>query len=445
MSITTKFGSALCTIALSVSVSLHASDLNEQLTKQLPSLGDLYKHLHQYPELSNQEKSSAKRLAQEFKRLGMTVTEQVGGHGVVALFKNGEGPTVMIRADMDGLPITEETGKEYASKVTTLNRNNQQVGVMHGCGHDVHMTNLVGTAKQLMNNKKLWQGTLMLVAQPAEEVGSGAKAMIKEGLYSKFAKPDYVLGLHVSANLPAGKIAIAPGYALANVDSVDITIKGKGGHGAYPHTTIDPVVLAARMVLALQTITSREISPLKPSVITVGAIHGGAKHNVISDQVTLQLTLRSYDPQVRDQQIAALKRMANGIAMSAGLPEELMPIVYVHEDERIPSTYNAPELATFVKGSIVNAIGAENVVEAEPVMAGEDFGLFGRTDENIPITIFWLGSVNMKDYELSVKEGRTLPSLHSSKFAPDFEPALYTGVKAMTQSAMDLFNRKESN
>lgn len=430
----------LSTLALLVTSQVHALNLPQQIDASLPELEQLYLHLHQNPELSNQEIQSAKRLAQEFKALGMTVTEQVGGHGVVAIYKNGDGPTVMIRADMDALPITEETGKSYASKVTTLNEHNQMVGVMHGCGHDVHMTSLVGTAKQLMSNKDSWQGTLMLVAQPAEEVGSGAKAMIKEGLFSHFAKPDAVLGLHVSASLPAGKVAIAPGYALANVDSVDITVKGKGGHGAYPHTTIDPVVIAARLVLALQTITSREVSPLKPSVITVGSIHGGAKHNVISNEVKLQLTLRSYDPDVRDQQVAAIKRIANGIGLSAGLPESLLPEVYVHEEQRIPSTYNEPSLAVSVEQSLVKALGQNHVEKAEPVMAGEDFGLFGQTQESLPITIFWLGAVEPEQYATSKAKGLTLPSLHSSKFAPDYPLAIKTGVTAMTQSALDLFN-----
>lgn len=431
----------LSTLALLVTSQVHALNLPQQIEASLPELEQLYLHLHQNPELSNQEIQSAKRLAQEFKALGMTVTEQVGGHGVVAIYKNGDGPTVMIRADMDALPITEETGKSYASKVTTLNEHNQTVGVMHGCGHDVHMTSLVGTAKQLMNNKGMWQGTLMLVAQPAEEVGSGAKAMIKDELFTRFAKPDAVLGLHVSASLPAGKVAVAPGYALANVDSVDITVRGKGGHGAYPHTTIDPVIIAARLVLALQTITSREISPLKPSVITVGSIHGGAKHNVISNEVKLQLTLRSYDPEVRDQQVAAIKRIANGIGLSAGLPESLLPEVYVHEEQRIPSTYNEPSLAVSVEQSLVKALGRSHVETSEPVMAGEDFGLFGRTEEALPITIFWLGAVEPEQYATSKAKGLTLPSLHSSKFAPDYPLTIKTGVTAMTQSALDLFNR----
>lgn len=428
-------------LALMLSTNLHALDLNKSVQQSLPKLNQLYLHLHQNPELSYQEEQTGKRLAKELKQLGFEVTSNVGGYGVVGLYKNGNGPTVMIRADTDGLPIVEQTGKPYASKVKVLDKHNNQVGVMHGCAHDIHMTSMIGTAEQLMKHKDQWQGTLMMVAQPAEEVGGGAKAMIKEGLFKQFAKPDYVLGLHTSASLPAGQVAIAPGYALANVDSVDIAVKGKGGHGAYPHTTIDPVVLASRIVLGLQTITSREISPLKPSVITVGSIHGGSKHNIISNEVKLQLTLRSYDPAVREQQIAAIKRLTAGIAQSAGLDESLYPEVVVHESESIPSTYNNPELATRMTSSIKKELGDSQVVKAEPVMAGEDFGLFGRTEENIPITIFWLGGVEPNSFKAAMQSGEPLPSLHSSKFAPDYELAVHTGVRAMTASALDLFKQ----
>ncbi|UDM60658.1 amidohydrolase [Pseudoalteromonas piscicida] len=430
-------------LGLIATLSWHANaNLKQQVAESMPELESLYLHLHQNPELSYKEEKTAGRLADEMRRLGYDVTENVGGFGVVGMLKNGDGPTVMIRADTDGLPIIEETGKSYASKVKVKDDAGNLVGVMHGCGHDIHMTSLIGTAKQLMANKEKWQGTLMLVAQPAEEVGGGAKAMLKEGLYTQFAKPDHVLGLHVSAAVPAGKVAIAPGYALANVDSVDIIVKGKGGHGAYPHTTIDPVVLASRIVLGLQTITSREISPLEPSVITVGSIHGGSKHNIISNEVKLQLTLRSYNPDVREQQITAIKRLTAGIAKSAGLEDSLVPEVIVHESESIPSTYNNPELAKFVTSAIKQEIGAENVEQSQPVMAGEDFGLYGRTDDNVPITIFWLGGVNQAVFDAAQKSGEPLPSLHSSHFAPDYPIAIATGVRAMSNSALALFNQK---
>ncbi|WP_144212510.1 M20 metallopeptidase family protein [Shewanella donghaensis] len=420
--------------------SLYAEELEVSVNKAMPQLEALYTHLHQNPELSYQEKNTSQRMAKELTKLGFEVTDKYGGFGVVGIYKNGAGPTVMIRADIDGLPIIEQTGKPYASTVTTLDAHNNTVGIMHGCGHDIHMTSMIGAAEQLMQHKSEWQGTLMMVAQPAEEMGGGAKAMLKQGLFSEFPTPDSVIGLHVSASIPAGKVGSISGYALANVDSVDITIKGKGGHGAYPHLTIDPVVLAARTVLALQTIPSREVSPLEPNVVTVGSIHGGSKHNIISNEVKLQLTLRSYNPEVREQQIAAIKRITKGIAMSAGLPDELMPVVYVHEDEKIPSTYNNPELAAAVKASIETEIGKDNVVLAPQVMAGEDFGLYGRTDQNVPITLFWLGAVEPAKYQASIASGDSLPSLHSSKFAPDYPLTINTGVRAMTRAAMDLFN-----
>ncbi|MCL1143685.1 M20 metallopeptidase family protein [Shewanella gaetbuli] len=419
-----------------------ASKLADSVEQAMPELNALYLDLHQSPELSYQEKNTSAKMAKQLQDLGFKVTDNFGGYGVVAIYENGSGPTVMIRADMDGLPIVEQTGKPYASVVTTLDEHNNTVGVMHGCGHDIHMTSLIGTAQQMVLNKQQWQGTLMMVAQPAEEVGGGAKAMLKQGLYQQFSTPDAVLGLHVSATIPAGQVGAISGYALANVDSVDIHIKGKGGHGAYPHTTIDPVVLAARTVMALQTIPSREVSPLEPNVVTVGSIHGGSKHNIISNQVTLQLTLRSYNPEVRQQQIAAIKRITKGIAISAGLSDDLLPEVIVHDDESIPSTYNNPELAAKVKASIEAEIGQNNVQVAPPVMAGEDFGLFGRTAENVPITLFWLGAVEPKTYQQSVELGHTLPSLHSSQFAPDYPLTIKTGVRSMTRAAIDVFNHK---
>ncbi len=429
-------------LALAFSSTVLATSLQSSVQQNLPELEKLYLQLHQSPELSYQEKQTGQVIAKELKSLGFDVTDNFGGYGVVGIFKNGNGPTIMLRTDTDGLPITEQTGKSYASTVTTLDKNNNKVGVMHGCAHDIHMTSFIGTAQQLVAKKEKWQGTLMMVAQPAEEVGGGAKAMLKEGLFEKFAKPDHVLGLHVSASIPAGSVAISPGYALANVDSVDISVKGKSGHGAYPHTTIDPVILASRLVMALQTINSREISPLKPSVITVGSIHGGSKHNIISDEVKLQLTLRSYDTKVRDQQIAAIKRISKGIAISAGLEESLHPTVYVHEEEKIPSTYNNPNLANKMIKSMTNELGSDLVLAADPVMAGEDFGLYGLTKDKLPITIFWLGGVPKSEYLNSLKNGTTLPSLHSSKFAPDYPITIETGVRAMTASALDLFNKE---
>ena len=430
--------SALC---LLVSPLLNAQALKLDLDTSMLAIEKLYLDLHQSPELSYKEKQTGKKIAERLQKLGFDVTDNVGGYGVVGIYKNGQGPTVMIRTDTDGLPIIEQTGKTYASTITTINDQGIEVGVMHGCGHDIHMSSFIGTAEQLIMHKNQWQGTLMMVAQPAEEVGGGAKAMLKEGLFNKYAKPDHIIALHVSASVAAGKVAMKNEYTMASVDSVDISIKGKGGHGAYPHTTIDPVIIAARTILALQTITSRELSPLEPSVITVGSIHGGSKHNVISDEVKLQLTLRSYNPDVRNAQIAAIKRITAGIAKSAGLEESLYPVVKVHEDESIPSTYNNPAQTNLVRNAIKSAIGDANVLETEAVMAGEDFGLYGRTDENIPITLFWLGGVNQQQYAKAIKNNETLPSLHSSKFAPDYKVALPTGIKAMSNAAVALFNQ----
>lgn len=426
---------------LFISPLSNATTLDLKLDNTLPAIEKLYLDLHQSPELSYHEKQTGEKMASHLKALGFEVTDNIGGFGVVGIYKNGVGPTVMIRTDTDGLPITEQTGKPYASTVTVKNDDGINVGVMHGCGHDIHMSSFIGTAEQLIEHKGAWQGTLMMVAQPAEEVGGGAKAMLKEGLFSKYPTPDHVIALHVSASVPAGKVSMKNEYTMASVDSVDITVKGKGGHGAYPHTTIDPVVIASRIVLALQTITSRELSPLEPSVITVGSIHGGSKHNVISNEVKLQLTLRSYNPEIRLQQIAAIKRISQGIALSAGLDKSLMPEVYVHEDESIPSTYNNPEQTNIVRSAIGSAIGKDNVLETQAVMAGEDFGLYGRTDKNIPITLFWLGGVEQSQYNAAKESGETLPSLHSSKFAPDYKVALPTGIKAMSNAAVALFNQ----
>ncbi len=434
--------SAISAALLLLSPFAQATTLDLNLQKTMPEIEKLYLDLHQSPELSYHEKETGQKLAKQLKQLGFTVTDNVGGYGVVGIYENGDGPTVMIRTDTDGLPIVEQTGKPYASKVTVTNDAGATVGVMHGCGHDIHMSSFIGTAQQLMTHKEQWQGTLMMVAQPAEEVGGGAKAMLKEGLFTKYPTPEHVIGLHVSASVPAGKVSMKTEYTMASVDSVDIIVKGKGGHGAYPHTTIDPVVIASRIVLALQTITSRELSPLEPSVITVGSIHGGSKHNVISDEVKLQLTLRSYNPEVRLQQIAAIKRITKGIALSAGLDESLAPEVYVHEDESIPSTYNNPAQTNVVRSAIANAIGEDNVLETEAVMAGEDFGLYGRTEQNVPITLFWLGGVEPSQYDSAMQSGATLPSLHSSKFAPDYKKALPTGITAMSNAAVALFNKK---
>ena len=306
-------------------------------------LPELYRHLHAHPELSFHEQRTAQRVSRELEALGFDVTTGIGGHGFAAVMRNGEGPTLMLRTDLDALPVREQTGKPYASTVTTTDEHGNTVSVMHACGHDVHMTVLVGTARELVTQRDRWRGTLLLIGQPAEERGAGARAMLADGLFERFPVPDYNLALHTSAGLPAGSIGYTSGYALASVDSVDLTVFGIGGHGAYPHTTRDPVVLAAQIVNALQTLVAREIAPIEPGVVTVGSIHGGSKHNIIPDRVDLQITVRSYSDETRDTLIDGIRRIARGQALAMGLPEDRLPQVTVR-DERTRSTYNDPAL-----------------------------------------------------------------------------------------------------
>ncbi len=405
--------------------------------QEYPYLDGLYKYLHAHPELSFQEKNTSARIAEELKKLGFDVTTGVGGYGVVGVMRNGEGPTLMIRTDLDGLPVPEKTGLPYASKVVAKDDQGNEVPVMHACGHDIHMSVFVGTARLLTKLKDQWHGTLVMIGQPAEERGSGARAMIADGLFTRFPRPDYAIALHDHSNLPAGTVGYCPGYALANVDAVDIIVRGVGGHGAYPQTTKDPIVMSAELIMALQTIVSREISPLKPAVVTVGSIHGGTKHNIIPDEVRLQLTLRSYSDDVRKQTIAAIKRITNGIAITAGVPKDRMPSVLV-KDEYTPATYNDPELTRQIASAFRAVLGEKNVIETEPVMGGEDFSQYGRVEPRIPISIFWLGAVDPKKYEEAKAKNIPLPSLHSPFFAPAPEPTIKTGVKAMTAAALNI-------
>ncbi len=426
----------------SISTAIFAATLFVS-SAQAEDLVKLYKYLHANPELSLMETKTAALLAGKLDKLGFEVTENVGGTGVVAVMKNGDGPTVMIRADMDALPVKEQTGVDYASKVITKNRDGIEKPAMHACGHDIHMTVLIGTAEKLVADKANWSGTLVMILQPAEELGLGARMMLKDGLFTRFPRPDFNLALHDNPALASGKVGIVPGYALANVDSVDITVRGIGGHGAYPHTTKDPVVLAAQLVTAMQTIVSRETSPLDAAVLTVGSIHGGSKHNIISDEVKLQLTLRSYKDDVRMNTINSIKRMADGLGRAAGLPDDKLPIVTVRDAEFTPATFNNPDLAKRLTSSIGARLGADNVEIMQPVMGGEDFGAFGRAEPKIPSVLFWLGAVNPQKIAEAKKSGEILPSLHSPFFVPDAEPTINTGVKAMTAAALDLFQNPE--
>jgi hippurate hydrolase len=426
-------------LALTITAPVRADALREAIAKDMPSLMEIYRDLHANPELSFQEFRTAEKLAAEARRLGFDVTEKVGQTGVVAVLKNGPGPVVMIRADMDGLPVEEQTGLPYASKKRGVSKSGTESGIMHACGHDTHMTAWVGTARQLVANRSKWSGTLVMILQPAEEIGAGAKAMLDDGLYTRFPKPDYVIGFHDAAQFPAGTIGYSSGWALANVDSVDIKVKGVGGHGAYPQTTKDPVVLAARIVSSLQTLVSREVDPQDAAVVTVGAIHGGAKHNIISDEVTMLLTVRSYSDETRKLLLDGIRRIAKGEAVAAGMPEEKMPQVFVNEAEFTPATYNTEPLTGRIVGSFTKRFGKDRVIETKPVMGGEDFSQFYRADKaNVQSLIFWVGGVPQADYDAAMKGGKSLPSLHSPFWAPEADKVIATASEAMAAAALDL-------
>lgn len=411
-----------------------------RVNAEYPSLIDLYKHFHANPELSFQEAKTAARLAEELRHAGFEVTTGVGKHGVVAVLKNGDGPTVLVRSDLDGLPVKEQTGLPYASTAMAKDDSGKEVPVMHACGHDVHMTCLVGVARVLTKLKDQWRGTLVMIGQPAEERGGGARAMLKDGLFTRFPRPDFCIALHDSAVLAAGTIGYTPGFAMANVDSVDITVRGVGGHGAHPDSTKDPIVLGSQIVLALQTIVSREVKPGTPAVVTVGSIHGGLKHNIIPDEVKLQLTVRSYAEEVRAQLLKAIERIARGQAMAAGLPENLMPIVEINDDFT-PATYNDPKLTARLVGVFQQLFGEANVLEQPPSMGGEDFAEYGRTDPKVPICMFSIGGVKRETYDAAKREGKQLISLHSPFWAPDPEPTLKTGINAMTAAVLELMKK----
>lgn len=413
---------------------------------ELPSLLTIYKDLHTHPELSTHEERSAAIVAKELKAAGCEVTERVGKYddpkkpcfGVVGVMKNGAGPTVLVRSDLDALPVHEETGLPYASTVTTKNDEGKDVPVMHACGHDIHMSTLVGTARALGKLKDRWQGTIIFIGQPAEETVGGARAMLKDGLYTRWPKPDYALALHDNAELETGKIGVTEGYAFANVDSVDVTVHGIGGHGAYPHKTKDPIVLSAEIINAWQTIASRENNPIDPVVVTVGSIHGGTKHNIIPDEVKMQLTVRTYKSEVREKVLAAIERIAKQCGTIAGLPPDKLPEVTVRQDEFTRATYNNPDLVKRVTPALKAAIGENNVVHKDPTMGGEDFCEFSLPDNSLPAFMFVVGAVDPAKIAASKKTGTPLPSLHSSKFAPVPEPTIRTGIIGMTSAVIEL-------
>ncbi len=423
--------SFLVLLALLFVPILGRADTPAWIDKNIDQMLELYRHFHAHPELSYQEKETAARLAKELRAAGLEVTENVGGYGIVGVLKNGEGKTILVRSDLDGLPVTEATDLAYASKVKVERPDGGETGVMHACGHDMHIANLIATARYFAEHKDHWKGTLVFIGQPAEEVGGGSRKMLADGLFTRFPKPDHAIALHCDATLATGKVGCRDGWAMANVDSVDITVKGRGGHGSAPQSTIDPIVQAAQLVLALQTIVSREIKPIEPAVVTVGSIHGGTKHNIIGDDCHLQITVRTYSDDVRQQIRKAIERKAKGIAMSMGAPEP-----EIKYSEGTPSLFNDEKLAQRLTTLFRREFGEENVSTPEPSMGGEDFSNYGRA--GVPIVMFRLGTVNERRLNRYKELGVPPPSLHSSQYYPDAEESLRTGIQAMTAAVQEL-------
>jgi hippurate hydrolase len=423
------------------SVPAQADGLSDAVKAQMPGLVELYKDLHANPELSFQEVETARKLAARARALGFAVTEGVGKTGVVAVMTNGPGPVVMLRADMDGLPVVEQTGLAFASKKRGLSASGTETGVMHACGHDTHMTAWIGTAQLLAARKSEWSGTLVMILQPAEEIGQGAKAMLDDGLFTRFPKPDYVLAFHDAAQFPAGQIGYTKGFALANVDSVDVIVPGIGGHGAYPHTTKDPIVIASAIVMRLQTLVSRELNPTDSAVVTVGSFQAGAKHNIIPDEARLQLTVRSYSDETRKHLLEGIARIARGEAIAAGMPEDKLPKVSV-QDPYTPATYNTPEFTEKVAAGLTARFG-DRVKAVPSVMGGEDFSQFYRADkDHVQSLIFWVGGVPADQWARAQKGEIELPSLHSPFWAPDAPVVIATATEAMTAATLGIMASK---
>jgi hippurate hydrolase len=429
------FKSVLLAVAIvSIAMPVQAADSNspcDWAKTHVEELVKIYYELHQSPELSFHEEKTAERLADELRKLGCEVTTRVGGFGVVGVLKNGPGKVLLLRTDMDALPVIEQTQLPYASKVKVHDDHGNEVGTMHACGHDIHMTSLIGVMRYLASHQKQWQGTVVFVGQPAEERGAGAKAMLDDGLYERFPKPDFAVALHCDSALETGKVGFRSGPTLANVDSVDVIMKGRGGHGAYPHTTVDPIVQAAQLVLDLQTVVSREIAPIDPAVITVGSIHGGTKHNVIGDECHLQLTVRSYTPEVRTHLLEAIKRKANAVAASYRAPEPVIELT-----EGTPALVNDSPLVERISQCVKRALGDAAVVDSEQSMGGEDFGRLGHG--GVPVCMFRLGTIAPQRMARFAQLKVEVPSLHSALYYPDPVESLETGVAAMSAAALDL-------
>ena len=428
-------------LALALVASPVAADpLATAVQADMPGLLTIYRDLHANPELSFQERRSAAILAAEAKKLGFQVTTGVGQTGVVAVMKNGPGPVLLLRADMDALPLAEQTGLPFASKVKALTREGAETSVMHACGHDTHMTAWIGTARRLAAMKDRWSGTLVMIGQPAEELGLGAKAMLDDGLYTRFPKPDVAIAFHDAAGLPAGMIGYTPGYTMANVDTVDLTVKGLGGHGAYPQLAKDPIVLAARIVTALQTLVSREIDPLESGVVTVGSFIGGTKHNIIPDEAKLQITVRSYTPEVRKILLDGIARIAKGEAIAAGMPEDRMPVMTIR-DGLTPATFNTQPLTDRITDAFATRFGADRVRQVKPQMGGEDFSRYHLAEEKIQSLLFWVGGVPQAKWDAVKGDITKLPSLHSPFWAPDPEVTIATATEAMTTAALTVLGK----
>jgi hippurate hydrolase len=422
------------------------NQMNDIILKRVDELVgshmNIYTDLHQHPELSLMEVNTARKMADNLHNLGFETTTGFGGNGVVGILRNGKGKTIMLRTDMDALPVKEMTGLPFSSNVIMKDINGNENPVMHACGHDMHMTVFLGTLSVLASLKDLWKGTLIAVAQPAEEGMSGAALMLGEGLYKKFPLPDFAFCYHVSAELPAGTIGYLPGPIFAGVRSAEITVYGKGGHGAMPHRTIDPVVIASRIILDIQTIVSREINPVKPAVVTVGSIHGGTRANVIPDEVKMLLTIRFFEEEVFQTIKESLINICKGAAISAGLSGDRMPLVTFSNDADKPVVNNYDLVMTGVK-SMKSILGDSNIILVDPATVAEDFGKYGQSEEHVPIALFWLGGVNREKYNEYESKGTPLPPLHSSTFAPDFEPAFKAGVSAMSRSIIDIMGKKQ--
>lgn len=427
---------------LATAVPAQAETVAERIQADLPGLMAVYRDLHANPELSFQEVRSAKVLADTARKAGFEVTEKVGQTGVVAVLRNGPGPTVLIRADMDALPVVEQTGLPFASTKRGTSTAGVESGIMHACGHDTHMTAWIEVARLLAARKSEWSGTLVMIGQPAEEMGLGARAMLADGLYTRFPKPDYAIAFHDTPELPSGVVGAKPGWALANVDSVDVEVKGVGGHGAYPHMTKDPIVLASAIVMRLQTLVSREQRPIEPAVVTVGSFHAGTKHNIISDYAKLELTVRSFSDENRKQLLDGIRRIVAGEAMASGTPADRMPVVTVKEPYT-RATFNTPDFAQEIAADLGARMGAAKVVVVpDPTMGGEDFDEYRRTDEgHIKSTILWVGGTPAAALEAARNGGKAVPSLHSPFWAPEADRVIASAAEALTLTAMRLMTK----